>query len=76
MATYMRDDGLGPWNEVEIDGAHVEWRRREYRADEALLGTNLVVDISLDGEPPVAQADFDDIVALETQLELRVRLLR
>ena len=76
MATHMRDDELGAWTEVNMDGTHVEWRRRPARAQDALHGTDQVVDISLDGGAPVTQADFDANVPEDQQLELRVNLLK
>ena len=72
MPTYMHEDGLGEWTEEEIHGAHVEWRRRDSRADEAHLGTEKVVDISVNGSPPQTFADFDEKVPFQHMLEYTV----
>ena len=78
MATNMKDDGLGEWIEQEIDGSHVEWRRRESQADEVQidLGGSHVIDISIDGNPPVKQFDFNEGVDQAAELELRVKNLK
>ena len=73
MAKHMRDDGLGEWQETVIEGAHVEWRERECRAQDTHLGTDLVLDISLNGAPPVTQIGFQKTIDDSAQeLELRV----
>jgi hypothetical protein len=71
----MRRDERGAWQRMTIDGHTVEWRRRKSVAQDAHFGTNSVVDISVDGKPPVTQEDFVDAIDHEPQLELRVRLL-
>ena len=76
MIKQMPDDGLGDWTAQEIDGVQVQWRRREYRASEALHGTDFVIDISLDGAPPVTQPDFNENVDASQELALRVSFLR
>ena len=72
MATYMPDDGLGEWTEEEIHGAHVEWRCRDSRAEEAHFGTQTVVDISVNGAPPQTFADFAESVSFHDMLEYSV----
>lgn len=76
MLKYMRDDGLGEWNVDQIDGSHVEWRRREARAVDASFGTAYVVDISVDGHAPTTFPDFDDKVPFDQQLEFCVRQMK
>lgn len=75
MATYMPADDLGPWNEEDIGEAHVEWRRRDSRADEASFGTEKVVDVSVNGAPPQTFADFDQKVPFKQMLEYAVSQL-
>ena len=75
MATYMRDDERGNWEEATIVGSHVEWRRRRSVAGEHLVdgGTGWVVDISVDGAPPHVQPDFNEGVPdRQQELEMRV----
>lgn len=78
MPTYMQDDGLGEWIEQIIDDSHVEWRRRHSQAGEHHidLGGTHVVDISLDGSPPVTQVDFNNPDDPQAELELRVHNLK